>query len=386
MAVVQLGLMPFVGILLQTRGWSPGWIGAALTAGGLAGLAVTAPAGTLVDRTPYKRGWLAAAAILSTLAAAPVFWFSQTWVVFTSELFTALTGSLIGPALIGITLGVVGQDGLEKQNAGNQVAASLGILLSAALGGWFGARYGFPFIFLVVAVFLLVGLVSAFFLPADSIDHDAARGSETPDQETKSWKETLRDNRPFAVLLICLALFNLGDGGMLPLFGQAMVAVNHAEPIQVTAWTIIVSRAAVMATTLLCLKPAMHHGPWRVLLLSFLVLPIRAAIAATLQPGWSLVAVQILDGAGDGLQGLATAVMVARLLQGSGRVNWAQGAALTCQGLGGSLSPLLAGLLADCFGYRVAFLGLGSLALIAIALWTTNRKAFQASASPSQSD
>ncbi len=61
--------------------------------------------------------------------------------------------------------------------------------------------------------------------------------------------------------------------------------------------------------------------------------------------------------------------LVARLLDGSGRVNVGQGAVVAVQGLGAALSPAIGGWLAQLFGYPVAFAILGSFALGSIGLW-----------------
>jgi MFS family permease len=106
-----------------------------------------------------------------------------------------------------------------------------------------------------------------------------------------------------------------------------------------------------------------------VLLISFIALPIRGVIAALVMNKWGVYPVQILDGIGAGLQSVAVPGLVARVLHGSGRVNVGQGAVMTIQGLGASLSPLIGGWIAQEIGYSAMFLILGSFALGSIALW-----------------
>ena len=70
--------------------------------------------------------------------------------------------------------------------------------------------------------------------------------------------------------------------------------------------------------------------------------------------------------------GLANACvpgLVARLLNGTGRVNVGQGAVMSVQALGASLSPASGGWIAQAIGYSAMFLILGSFALVSIALW-----------------
>ena len=63
LADVRDGLGPFLGIFLQSHGWTPDSIGYVMTIGGLAGMAVTAPLGALADATRRKRLLLALASL-----------------------------------------------------------------------------------------------------------------------------------------------------------------------------------------------------------------------------------------------------------------------------------------------------------------------------------
>ena len=105
------------------------------------------------------------------------------------------------------------------------------------------------------------------------------------------------------------------------------------------------------------------------MLISFAALPLRGVLAGTFIEHWGVWPVQALDGIGAGLQSVAVPGLVACLLDGTGRVNVGQGAVMTVQGLGASLSPAIGGWIAQLFGYRIAFLILGSFALISLALW-----------------
>jgi MFS family permease len=79
--------------------------------------------------------------------------------------------------------------------------------------------------------------------------------------------------------------------------------------------------------------------------------------------------VQILDGVGAGLLGVATPGLTARILDGTGRVNVGLGVVMTAQGIGAASSPALAGLIAGQLGYAIAFLALAAIAGVALLLW-----------------
>jgi len=126
----------------------------------------------------------------------------------------------------------------------------------------------------------------------------------------------------------------------------------------------------MIVVSLIAMRMAEKEGLWLVLLISFVALPIRGLVAAFVINRWGVYPVQILDGIGAGLQSVAIPALVARILNGTGRVNVGQGAVMTVQGLGASLSPAIGGWIAQEIGYSAMFMILGSFALGSVALWT----------------
>jgi len=49
------GIGPFLGVFLQQRGWTSGPIGTVMSAGSVAGMLMTAPAGAFIGYTPRRR-------------------------------------------------------------------------------------------------------------------------------------------------------------------------------------------------------------------------------------------------------------------------------------------------------------------------------------------
>jgi MFS family permease len=84
-----------------------------------------------------------------------------------------------------------------------------------------------------------------------------------------------------------------------------------------------------------------------------------------------LIGVQVLDGVGAGIFGALTPLVIADVMRGTGRSSLAQGADATAQGIGASLSGLLAGVVVDRFGYTTTFLTPGAAAAIALIVFTT---------------
>ena len=102
-------------------------------------------------------------------------------------------------------------------------------------------------------------------------------------------------------------------------------------------------------------------------LVGFAILPIRAFLYTLSDDSASLIAVQLMDGVGAGIYGALTPLVLADLMRGTGRYNVAQGAVATVQGIGASMSGLVAGEIVDHFGYSAAFGTLGIAALVALA-------------------
>ncbi len=370
MADLQAGIGPFLGIFLLAHGWESGPIGTVMTIGGVAGMLMTAPAGALIDGTCRKRMYVVISAIFTAIASAIILFSQNFWLVSISQVATAIAGSVIGPAVIGITLGIVRQKGFNRQNGHNQAYNHAGNVAGAALSGWLGYRFGMPAIFILAAFFGVLSIASVLLIPARAIDDRAARGLEKDDGSGKaSGLKVLVECKPLLILAAALAFFHLGNGAMLPLYGLAAAGNHQGNPSVFVAMTIVIAQLVMVVASLVAMRMADKRGYWLVMLISFLALPIRGLIAAHWINHTGLYPVQILDGIGAGLQSVAVPGLVARILNGTGRINIGQGAVMTVQGLGASLSPAIGGWIAQGIGYPSTFLLLGSLALISIFLW-----------------
>ena len=376
MADVQAGIGPFLGVFLQAQGWHPESIGTVMTLGGIAGMLTTSPAGALVDATHHKRGLIVAAGVMTTLASLALWVSHDFWMVAASQVLTAVTGAALGPAVAGVTLGIVRERGFDRQFARNQMANHAGNVVGAALSGWLGWRFGFGAVFALAGVFGAMTVLSTLLISRDSIDHDSARGlvassssSSSSEHEHASGFRMLLACRPLLLLAAALAMFHLGNAAMLPLYGLAVVAAHQGDPSAFTAQTIVVAQLVMVAAAFFANRLIQRAGYWGVILITFLALPLRGLVAAMFITAWGVWPVQALDGIGAGLQSVAVPALVVRLLQGTGRVNVGQGVVMTVQGIGAALSPALGGALAQHFGYVTAFLALGAVSTGSLALW-----------------
>src|SRR6202035_3664645 len=119
MADMQAGIGPFLAVFLVAHGWESGLIGTVMTLGGVAGMLMTTPAGALVDATQHKKLYVVIPGICTVIASGIVLLSQSFWLVALSQVATAIAGAAIGPAVSGMTLGIVRQVGFVKQNGHN---------------------------------------------------------------------------------------------------------------------------------------------------------------------------------------------------------------------------------------------------------------------------
>jgi len=371
MADMQAGIGPFLGVFLLAHGWQSGLIGTVMTVGGVAGMLMTTPAGALIDGSMHKRFYVIIPGICAVVGSGIVLLSQSFWLVTLSQVATAIAGAAIGPAVAGITLGIVRQAGFIRQNGRNQALNHAGNMVGAGLSGLLGWQFGFPAVFWLAAAFGILSIVSVLMIPSAAIDDDEARGLH-PDREDDGKVggiAVLLECKPLLILAAALGCFHLGNAAMLPLYGMAVVSARQGDPAGFVAITIVVAQSVMILASLVAMRLAEKEGLWLVLLISFVALPIRGAVAAHLISRWGVYPVQVLDGIGAGLQSVAVPVLVARILDGTGRINVGQGAVMSVQALGASLSPVIGGWIVQEIGYSAMFLILGSFALGSVALW-----------------
>jgi MFS family permease len=81
----------------------------------------------------------------------------------------------------------------------------------------------------------------------------------------------------------------------------------------------------------------------------------------------ALAAIQILDGLGAEFFGVVSVLVIADLIQGTGRCNLTLGAITTAVGIGAALSRTMAGSIVYDLSFNIGFLILGAVALAAFA-------------------
>jgi MFS family permease len=373
MADVRDGLGPFLGVYLQAHDWSPAEIGTVMTIGGLAGMAATTPAGILVDNTHAKRAIMVVAALAVISASLALLAFGGFLFTAATQIVSGIAGAIIPAAIAAITLGIVRQTGYAHQLGRNEAFNHAGNLTAAVLAGGAGYMFGLGAVFVVMAAMAVGSMIATVLIDPQDIDHREARGCSEKEGEGAAGFSVLLTSKPLLVLACTCALFHLGNAAMLPLLGQALVARGAGDPSAYTGATVVVAQLAMIPMALLAARLAEKQGYWIVFVLALAALPVRGLIAAVVTGPVGLGPVQVLDGVGAGLLGVAVPGLVARILAGTGHVNAGLGAVMAAQGVGAALSPALGGVLAQRLGYSSAFLVLGGIALVALVLWVITR-------------
>ncbi len=164
MADMQAGIGPFLGVFLVAHGWQSGLIGTVMTIGGVAGMVMTGPAGALIDATSHKCNYVIIPGVCTVLASAVILLSQNFWLVAVSQVATAIAGAAIGPAVSGITLGIVSQAGFNRQVGHNQAFNHAGNMVGAGLSGLLGWMFGLTAVFWLAAVFAVLSIISALMI------------------------------------------------------------------------------------------------------------------------------------------------------------------------------------------------------------------------------
>lgn len=258
-----------------------------------------------MDGSRHKRALLAGATVL-LLTGSLALWVSPTPGATATQILSVVAGALVGPAMMGLTLGLVGPHGLPLQLGRNEAWNHAGNVAAAALTGVAGYRWGLPAVFALMMVMSCGALVCLRGIRAGDIDHDVARGLAARPMAGEQarppsiWR-VLAGSRQLRLLAATMMLFHLGNAAMLPLLGQAVVARGQADPSAFTATTIVVAQLVMIPVALLAGRYADRRGYGLLMTVALVALPLRGAIAAAWASPWAMIPVQVLDSIGAGL-------------------------------------------------------------------------------------
>ena len=371
-ADVQTGFGPFIAVYLTANKWTQGNIGLVLTIGGLVALVAQIPGGALVDAARSERRIAAVSLVLISISALALA-LMPIFPVLTSNVLHAAASCVLGPAIVAISLGLVGHNGISERLGRNVRFLSIGNGLAAAGMGACGYFLSKESVFYVTAVLSVPALISLARIREEEIDPIRAHAgvSRRHPANLAQGLRRVAANRPLILFAICIALFHLANAAMLPLVSGMITMRSSNWATVLVAACIVVPQLVVAAFSPRVGRTARHWGRRPLLLLAFAVLPLRGILLAVVTQPFLLCVVQALDGISAAVLGVLVPVVVADLTRNTGRFNLSQGVVGTGVGIGASLSTTIAGYLADHFGGEAALLGLsgaGACGLVLLAM------------------
>lgn len=345
------GLGPFLDAFLATNGWSPLTLGAIATVGGLAGLAATPLCGALVDASRAKRLLIAVPVILITATALLTLLSPEPAIVWVGQIGTAVAGAFIAPALAGLTLGLVGERMFPRQVARNEFWNHSGNFASLFAIYLLVTFFGLTGVIGLMIATTAGALIAVAAIDPARIDHNAARGLAHDDGAPgPSGLSILLQTRGLVLLAILLMVFHFANAPMSRLIAQQF-SVELGTPFRTTALITGVAQATMIAVAAVAPFLIRRLGLATTFFIALAALPLRGALAGSIPDFWVIYPVQMLDGIGAGLLGIAAPVAAERLLAGTGRFNVGFATVMAVQGIGASLSNVVAGWIVSEAGY-----------------------------------
>ena len=366
----QTGFGPFISVYLTGVGWTQGAIGAALSAGTVAGMVSQVPGGILVDAVRSKRAAATAAIVAIMASALAIALWPALLPIALAEILHAFASSVLGPAIAALSLALVGHGGLGERLGRNTRYLAIGNAFAAGLMGTFGYYVGERAVFLLTAALGIPALAAIEMIGTEALarakTYPAAASASKPENSGWSW-QFLGDRRLLAYA-VCASLFQLANAAMLPIAAGMVTKRAGSEASLVIAACIVAPQAVTAAISPWAGRAAEGWGRRPILLLGFAALPIRGVLFAGIADPYLMVLIQLLDGLSAAALGVLTPLIVADITRHTGGYTTALGVVGLAIGGGATLSTVAAGFVADHFGGEATFLGLAAIGLCATLL------------------
>lgn len=356
-ADIQTGFGPFVAVFLTTQKWTQVDIGLVLTVSGLVSLIGQVPLGALVDASKSLR--LISALALATIgvsALAFAFW-PIFVVVMLTRLLHAAASTMLGLALVAISLGLSGERRISERLGRNAAFASAGTGIAAAAMGACGFYLSNRAVFFLAGALAVPAIVALLRIDAAEIGpaSDAARGAPTSARSlAQGFGEMMRNPR-FIAFAFCILVFHLANAAMLPLAASMLTLRSSQAATIMVASAIVVPQFAMAALSPWVGRRAADWGRRPLLLLGFGALALRGLFFSLTSAPELLVLVQVLDGLSAATLAVLVPLTMVDLTRAHGHLNLAQGMAGCAMGVGAAISTALAGYVTDRFGSHAAF-------------------------------
>jgi predicted MFS family arabinose efflux permease len=285
-----------------------------------------------------------------------------------------VSAAVIVPCVAALSLGIVHRRRLPARISRNECFNHGGNFLFAVCAGLLGAVFGYVWVFYAGAAFAFLSALAALLIRPAEVDDEIARGADEQDQAEGGGPVRLRDlfgRRDLRLFLISVLLFHTGNGGMLPLAGQALAARHPGSAVSTLSGCIIAAQAT-MVLVAMAVGRAMRAGVGRkrIFLIAFAVLPVRGVLLPILSSSaLAVIATKALDGLAAGIFGVISIVMAADLMAGTGRSSLAQALTLLALGVGAGISNAVAGMVGEFAVFPAGFLTLAAIGVVALVFF-----------------
>ena len=370
-SAVQTGFGAFVAVYLTENRWTPAEVGFALTIATMCGLVSQVPAGAFVDHLHDKRHAVRAGALGVGTGALLLALTPTESVVYLAEALQGFGSSLIGPGIAATSLALVGQKAFSERVGRNARFASIGNGLTAGVMGVAGSYLAPVSVFWLTAALTVPVLISLSLI---RYDPTWVAGTVQPTEKkddvgpSLAGLKTLLLDRRLMIFAACVILFFLSSAAMLPIAATQVTKHHPRLADAIIAVTILVPQAVVATISPWIGRTSEQSGRRPMLLLGWGLLPLQGILYATLPGPVALPLSQVLSGASGAVFGVMMTLVAADITRGTGRFNLTLGALGVAISIGASLSTSFAGVVANVFGDRSAFLGLALAGLCGVLL------------------
>ena len=224
-------------------------------------------------------------------------------------------------------------------------------------------------VFFFVAILAIPTILSLLLIRANEIDYEGARGTRDGEDDGKPARLLdLIEDRPLMIFLCCAVLFHFANAAMLPLLGEMLARGKGRASMMFMSACVVTTQLTIAMIASWTARAAGSWGRKPLLLIGFGALPIRGVLYTLTSNIYLLVGIQVLDGIGAGIFGVASVLVIADLTRGTGRFNLTLGAIATAVGIGAALSQTIAGTIVHHFSYNAGFIFLATVAAAAFAI------------------
>ncbi|WP_068468911.1 MFS transporter [Candidatus Protochlamydia phocaeensis] len=381
---VRPGIGPFLSIFLASMPeWNTSRIGLALGAMDLMAAISQVPSGWLVDSLKIKRFLIFLACLAISVGCSLILNFPKLVPVIFAQALIGIAAALLPPAIAAITLGLVGRQSFPKRISINETWGHAGNVITAASVGIVGYLLGHQWILYMVIVFASGSIFFLGFINPKEINHRVAR--ELPEENRQPLapmpiSQLFKETHLLAFCFACF-LFHLSNAAQLPLVGQFLSKMNPKIDSLFMAGCIILAQFVMIGVAYSTGFLMNRWGRKPIFLLALGVLPIRALLYTLTENPILLLSIQLLDGIGAGIYGVIAVIIISDIAKDTGRFNFSFGLMALAQGAGASASNILAGYIANQWGFNTSFIVLACIAIADLCFYglclpeTKNQKA-----------